>query len=86
VALEAGVDPIEYDPVDNRLGLVTGNGSTSYACETADRLTSVDGTTYTWDTVNRLASANVDGAVSTFEYNGLGHPVSARATRDGQTH
>jgi YD repeat-containing protein len=38
-----------YDPVGNRLSLVTSNGSTSYEYDAANRLTSVNGVVYTWD-------------------------------------
>jgi YD repeat-containing protein len=38
------------------------------------------------DAANRLVSADVDGVVSSFDYDGLGHPVSACATRDELPH
>jgi hypothetical protein len=33
---------------------------------------------HTWDAANRLVSANVDGVVSSFEYDGLPAPVAHR--------
>jgi RHS repeat-associated protein len=53
-----------YDPVGNRESLVTDSGSTSYEYDAADRLTSVNGTTYTWDDNGNLTS---DGT-RTFTY------------------
>ena len=77
-----------YDAVGNRLTQDTLAGTNIYAYDIANRLTSVDGVTYTWDAngnmlsdgvntytydaANRLSSVSGPQSVSTFAYNGLG--------------
>lgn len=54
-----------YDAVGNRLSETTQTGSTSFTYDNANRLTSVDGITYTWDNNGNLLS---DG-VNSYSYN-----------------
>lgn len=77
-----------YDPVGNRLTEVTQAGTTNYAYDIANRLTSVDGVTYAWDPrsnmlsdgvstysydrANRLTTVVQGANTYTFGYNGLG--------------
>lgn len=77
-----------YDAVGNRQTEETQAGETTYEYDIANRLTSVDGETYTWSNngnllgdgastytythANRLASVVHDAITYTFAYNGLG--------------
>jgi RHS repeat-associated protein len=77
-----------YDPVGNRLTEQTQSGSTSYAYDIADRLTSVNGVSYTWDNngsllndgvrsytydaAQRLVAASSPYGNTSFSYNGDG--------------
>lgn len=77
-----------YDAVGNRLTQDTMAGANNYAYDIANRLTSVDGVSYTWDNngnlltdgtstytynyANMLASVNQGGVDYTYAYNGLG--------------
>jgi len=77
-----------YDAVGNRLTQTTHLASNSYVYDIANRLTSVDGVTYTWSDngnllsdglstysynhANRLASVTQGVNSYTFAYNGLG--------------
>jgi RHS repeat-associated protein len=83
----------------NRLSLVTGNGSTSYEYDAANRLTSVNGVVYTWDNngnllndglrsytydhANRLTQVANGTLTTEFTYNGVGD--RAAKTVDGVT-
>jgi RHS repeat-associated protein len=80
-----------YDVAGNRLTQITPNGVNVYAYDANNRLTSVDGTTYTWDNngnllsdgqsvyaydnANRLISLAQGGDTYTFAYNGQGERV-----------
>ena len=56
-----------YDAVGNRLTETTQNSSTSYTYDIANRLTAVNGVTYTWDNNGNLLN---DGtAAYTYDYN-----------------
>ena len=56
-----------YDAVGNRLTETTQNSSTSYTYDIANRLTGVNGVTYTWDNNGNLLN---DGtAAYTYDYN-----------------
>jgi len=88
-----------YDSVGNRLTEQTQAGMTTYVYDTANRLTSVNGVTYTWDNngnllsdgvntytydhANRLASASGGGYNATYGYNGTGDRL--RQTVNGVT-
>ena len=88
-----------YDEVGNRLSETTLNSTKSYIYDEASRLTSVNGTTYTWDNngnllsdgnqsyaydhENRLKSV-VDGA-ETYSYGYNGHGDRVRQTINGVT-
>ncbi len=77
-----------YDAVGNRLSETTDTGTTTYTYDIANRLTSVDGVAYTWDSngnllsdgvnaytydhANRLVSVVGSTTTSSFGYNGLG--------------
>jgi YD repeat-containing protein len=77
-----------YDAVGNRLTQTTDSGTNTYAYDTANRLTSVDGVTYTWDnngnllsdgtftytydSANRLVSMDGPVTEATYAYYGLG--------------
>ena len=77
-----------YDPVGNRTSQATASGTTGYVYDSANRLTGVNGTAYTWDAngnllndgskaytydpANRLKT--VSGGQS-YAYNGLGDRV-----------
>ena len=85
-----------YDKVGNRLTQDTLLGglpsTTSYVYDDANRLTSVNGVTYTWDangnllndgvnayaydSANRLRSVSNQSTVSSYQYNGLGDRLS----------
>jgi RHS repeat-associated protein len=92
-----------YDAVGNRQALAETLGVTPtvhrYVYDQANRLTSVDGITYTWDAngnllsdgvrtftydaANRLTSVTSGTLTTTFEYDGLGNRVAQ--TVDGAT-
>lgn len=77
-----------YDAVGNRLTQDTLAGTNTYAYDIANRLTNVDGVSYTWDNngnlltdgtstytynyANMLASVNQGGVVYDYHYSGLG--------------
>jgi RHS repeat-associated protein len=77
-----------YDAVGNRLTQTTHLETNSYTYDAANRLTSVDGVTYSWDEkgnllndgtrtftynhANRLTSVVINGDSFTYAYNGLG--------------
>ena len=81
-----------YDAVGNRLAEeTTGATVNSYTFDIANRLTNVDGITYTWDdngnllsdgvntysyTNNKLSSITGNNLNITYQYNGLGERVS----------
>jgi YD repeat-containing protein len=76
-----------YDPVGNRLSMVRGS-SMSYSYDRADRILTAEATSYTltangnttargsdsfgYDQANRLVSATISGATSTYVYDGDG--------------
>jgi RHS repeat-associated protein len=80
-----------YDAVGNRLTQETHEATNAYTYDIANRLTSVDGisftwdangnlisdgdTTYTYDVANRLRTVVQDGTTYSFSYNGLGDRV-----------
>jgi RHS repeat-associated protein len=64
-----------YNAVGNRTALTTTAGSTLYAYDAANRLTSVGGVTYTWDARGNLTN---DG-VFTYTYNAAGRMVRAQS-------
>jgi RHS repeat-associated protein len=80
-----------YDAVGNRLTQETEAGTSAYTYDIANRLTSVDGVTYTWDDngsllsdgastytydhANRLREVQQGDANYTFFYDGLGNRV-----------
>jgi RHS repeat-associated protein len=84
-----------YDTVGNRLTQITHGETNSYTYDTANRLTSVDGVTYSWDEkgnllddgtrtytydhANRLTSVVMGGDTFTFAYNGLGYRLQQLA-------
>ncbi|MDP1624658.1 MAG: RHS repeat-associated core domain-containing protein [bacterium] len=84
-----------YDEVGNRLSQQTHLGNDSYQYDITNRLTSVNGTTYTWDnngnllndgtntyaydSANRLATLTDSSGSSIYTYNGLGD----RLTQNG---
>jgi RHS repeat-associated protein len=88
-----------YDSVGNRLTEQTQAGTTSYVYDIANRLTSVNGVTYTWDNngnllsdgvntytydhANRLASASGGGYNASYGYSGTGDRL--RQTVNGVT-
>jgi RHS repeat-associated protein len=88
-----------YDSTGNRLTEQTQAGTTSYAYDIANRLTSVNGVTYTWDNngnllsdgvntytydhANRLASASGGGYNASYGYSGTGDRL--RQTVNGVT-
>jgi YD repeat-containing protein len=77
-----------YDRVGNRAAMTTTVGTTTYQYDNANRLSSVDGQTYTWDDngnllndgsalyrydqANRLISTTLSSTTSLFNYNGDG--------------
>jgi RHS repeat-associated protein len=88
-----------YDEVGNRLSETTLNGTKTYVYDEASRLTSVNGTTYTWDNNGNLLSDGdqsyaydhenrlktvVDGA-ETYSYGYNGHDDRVRQTINGVT-
>lgn len=78
-----------YDATGNRLTRVTQAGTNNYAYDNANRLTSIDGVTYSWDNngnltndglttygydhANRLASATQGSNNYVYAYNGQGN-------------
>jgi RHS repeat-associated protein len=80
-----------YDPVGNRLTMVRGS-STGYTYDRADRILTAGATSYTlnangnttargsdsfgYDQANRLVSATISGATSTYVYDGDGKRAS----------
>lgn len=50
----AGVTAYTYDAVGNRLTQDTQIGTTNYACDSANRLATVNGVAYTWDNNGNL--------------------------------
>jgi YD repeat-containing protein len=64
-----------YDAVGNRTAMTTTEGTTTYAYDAANRLTSVDGVGYTWDARGNLLS---DGAF-TYAYNAARRMVRAES-------
>jgi YD repeat-containing protein len=87
----------EYDAVGNRLSEQTNSGTIAYAYDDANRLTSVNGVTYTWDNngnllndgintytydhANRLVGVSGAQTSATFAYNGLGDRLQRMAGR-----
>ncbi len=81
-----------YDSVGNRLTQETGLGTTTYTYDIANRLTSVNSVTYTWDNngnllndgmnaytydaANRLKQLTQGANTYTYSYNGLGDRLS----------
>ena len=61
-----------YDAVGNRLSEVTAAGCTTYAYDVANRLTGVNGVTYTWDANGNL----LDDGENTYEYNSTNRLIS----------
>jgi YD repeat-containing protein len=77
-----------YDAVGNRLTETTQLGTTNYTYESANRLATVNGVSYTWDNngnllndgvstytydhANRLKSVTMGSTTYTYAYNGLG--------------
>jgi RHS repeat-associated protein len=88
-----------YDSVGNRLTEQTQAGSTNYVYDVANRLTNVNGVSYTWDNngnllndgtntysynhANRLIAASGPGYTSSYSYNGQGDRI--RETVDSVT-
>jgi len=88
-----------YDAVGNRLTEETDESASIYTYDIANRLTDVDGVTYTWDAngnlladgtstytydaANRLTGLVQDGDSYTYTYNGLGDRLSQ--TVNGET-
>ncbi len=65
----------EYDAVGNRLTYSGPDGSHTYTYDAANRLTSVDGVTYTWDDRGDL----IHDGVYTYTYNAAGRLVRAES-------
>ena len=81
----------DYDPVGNRLQQIINGDTTEYLYDAANRLTSVNGETYTfdangnllstgvmtntWDTANRLVESSRNGNMVQPVYNGVGDRV-----------
>lgn len=88
-----------YDPAGNRLAQTIGGLITTYQYDEADRLTNVNGVSYTWDdngnlladgvnsytydAANRLTGVNGGSSSYTFAYDGLGNRY--QSTANGQT-
>jgi RHS repeat-associated protein len=93
VTVPTGTTGYGYDPAGNRLTRTRNGTPTSYAYDRADRITSAGGVGYTvnavgnltarggdsfdYDQVNRLTSATVTGATSTYAYDGDGKRASS---------
>jgi RHS repeat-associated protein len=85
----------EYDAVGNRLSEQTNSGTTTYAYDNANRLTSVNEVTYTWDNngnllndgantysydyANRLTAFSGAQTAVSYRYNGQGDRISQTA-------
>ena len=85
----------DYDPVGNRLQQIINGNTTSYSYDAANRIASVNGQSYTFDSngnllntgvltntfdaANRLISMSRDAATIEPIYNGLGHRVGQSA-------
>ncbi|MBI1881260.1 MAG: hypothetical protein HYR94_24025, partial [Chloroflexi bacterium] len=81
-----------YDPVGNRLEQIINGDTTEYLYDAANRLTEVDGQSYTfddngnllqtgvmtnsWNAANRLVETQRDGAILEPIYNGVGDRVA----------
>jgi len=64
-----------YDEVGNRTAMTDTAGVHTYTYDAANRLTSVDGVTYTWDDRGNL----VNDGVFTYTYNSAGRMVRAES-------
>ncbi|MBV9895819.1 MAG: hypothetical protein JO020_16765, partial [Chloroflexi bacterium] len=92
VANPADTTTYSYDPLGNRTSKVLGSSTTNYSYDRSDRITAASSTSYTvnangnetargsdnftYDQANRLTSATVGGATSTYVYDGDGKRVS----------
>jgi RHS repeat-associated protein len=91
-----------YDAVGNRLSETTQLGTTTYIYDAANRLTSVNGVTYTYDnngnllndgvntytydSANRLKTVSNQSIVSSYQYNGLGDRLQQTVNGDTVTY
>lgn len=66
------IDTYNISPAGNRLLSISGGTTRSYTYDTRGNVASSDGTTYSYDSLNRLSSSTSGGVATSYSVNGLG--------------